>query len=76
MEAVPKCIRGVAWLYQAYPQPLIISGHSAGGHLTGEMFATPWANYDLPSDTHFGSIVHFESLNDTTEMLFYSLRSA
>ena len=37
--------------------------------------------YDLgnifdPAYTHFGSIVHFESLNDTTEMLFYSLRSA
>lgn len=55
-EITEQCRRAVAWLYRAYPLPLIISGHSAGGHLTGEVFATPWANYDLPSEAIVGGI--------------------
>ncbi|MCL6530853.1 MAG: alpha/beta hydrolase [Meiothermus ruber] len=55
-EITEQCRRAVAWLYRAHPQPLIISGHSAGGHLTGEMFATPWADYGLPSRAIVGGI--------------------
>ena len=52
-EIVDQCRRAIAWLYfhrHAYglsEAPLIISGHSAGGHLTAEMFATRWPEYGV-----------------------------
>ncbi len=55
-EITEQCRRAVAWLYRTHPQPLIISGHSAGGHLTGEMFATPWADYGVPKEAIVGGI--------------------
>ncbi|MGK0618157.1 alpha/beta hydrolase [Meiothermus cerbereus] len=61
-QITEQCRRAVAWLYQAAPRyglggvPLLISGHSAGGHLTAEMFATPWDRYSLPSEAIAGGI--------------------
>lgn len=57
-----QCRKAVAWLYHhatrygVSSQRMIISGHSAGGHLTGEMFTTHWADYNVPSEAIGGGI--------------------
>jgi arylformamidase len=51
-----QCRRAVAWVYAnarlfgADPERIIVSGHSAGGHLAGVVLATDWAAYGLPVD--------------------------
>lgn len=39
-----------AWAWREYGRKMIITGHSAGGHLAAEMLATDWSEYDLPDD--------------------------
>lgn len=57
-----QCRQAVAWLYHHAPRygvnagRMILSGHSAGGHLTGELFATRWAAYSLPPQCIVGGI--------------------
>ncbi|WP_337867510.1 alpha/beta hydrolase [Meiothermus sp.] len=57
-----QCRKAVAWLYHhaalygLSSQRMILSGHSAGGHLTGEMFATPWTDYNIPHEAIVGGI--------------------
>jgi arylformamidase len=51
---IEQCRQALVWLQKHYPtqtQKLIISGHSAGGHLTTMMFATKWSTYSFPSET-------------------------
>ncbi|RDI94907.1 alpha/beta hydrolase [Meiothermus sp. QL-1] len=61
-QIVEECRRAVAWLYRAAPRyglsglPILLSGHSAGGHLTAELFATPWAEYGVPEAAFAGGI--------------------
>ena len=57
-ELVAQCRRAVAWThrhgaeYGGDSARLFVSGHSAGGHITGMMLATDWAvSDDLPADT-------------------------
>ncbi len=59
---VRQCRDFIAWayknahLYGGDPRRLYISGHSAGGHLTGMMLATDWeADYGLPADVVKGA---------------------
>ncbi len=57
-----QCRRAVAWLhhhaseYGAGDQQLIVTGHSAGGHLTAMMFATNWAEHDVPDAAIVGGV--------------------
>jgi arylformamidase len=57
-----QCRKAVAWLfhhaarYGVSSRGMIISGHSAGGHLTGEMFATQWADYGVPPGAIIGGV--------------------
>lgn len=52
-----QCRRGIAWLVnQTSCEQVIISGHSAGGHLTAMMFATDWTNYGVDSGCIRGGI--------------------
>ena len=39
-----------AWAWREFDRKLIVTGHSAGGHLAASMVATNWGEYDLPSD--------------------------
>lgn len=60
-EITEQCRRAVAWLHREAPRygahgPLLISGHSAGGHLTAELFATPWEAYEVPQEAFAGGI--------------------
>jgi arylformamidase len=51
-----QCRRAVAWVYAnaerfgGNPDRIVVSGHSAGGHLAGVVLTTNWAAYDLPMD--------------------------
>ena len=59
---VDQCRRAVAWLYQhgrnygVNSERLVITGHSAGGHLTAMMFATDWSAYNIPATAIAGGI--------------------
>ncbi|MBO88216.1 MAG: esterase [Rickettsiales bacterium] len=57
-ELVKQCRRAVAWTHRHASEyggdstRLFISGHSAGGHITGMMLATDWAAHGgMPADT-------------------------
>ena len=39
-----------AWVWRTFERKLVVTGHSAGGHLAAAMVATNWAEYDLPDD--------------------------
>lgn len=75
-----QCRRAVAWLYHAAPQyglekvPLLLSGHSAGGHLTAEMFATPWESYGVPPGAIAGGIA-ISGLFDLEPLLQVSINT-
>ncbi len=38
------------WLWQRHKRPLVVCGHSAGGHLAAAMLATDWREHDAPDD--------------------------
>ncbi|MCA1297528.1 alpha/beta hydrolase [Stappia indica] len=40
--------RLIAHLWDRYRKPVVVYGHSAGGHLTAEMLATDWRQRGLP----------------------------
>jgi len=39
-----------AWVWRQYERKIVVTGHSAGGHLAACMVATNWQEYDLPAD--------------------------
>jgi arylformamidase len=57
-----QCRKAIAWLYHhasdydSVCEEMIISGHSAGGHLTAMMFATDWDKYNMSSSIIKGGI--------------------
>ena len=38
------------WLWYRHKRPLVVAGHSAGGHLAAAMLATDWSVHDVPDD--------------------------
>jgi arylformamidase len=61
-EIVEQLRRAIAWTYRHItghngdPTNIYVSGHSAGGHLTGMMIATDWSTHaGLPRDLIKGS---------------------
>jgi arylformamidase len=57
-----QCRRGIAWLaehaadYGSACDEIIVTGHSAGGHLTAMMFTTNWSLYGMAFDKITGGI--------------------
>jgi arylformamidase len=52
-QIVRECERALAWLYRHEPKAarhMVVSGHSAGGHLTAMMYLADWQAYGLPAD--------------------------
>jgi arylformamidase len=58
---VEECREAVAWLVREGPgrglpaRPLVVSGHSAGGHLAAMLVATDWRSRGLAADTISGA---------------------
>ena len=62
-ELVAQCRRAVAWVFRNIKDHsgdsarLFVSGHSAGGHITGMMLGTDWAGeLGLPADAIKGAV--------------------
>jgi arylformamidase len=60
-DIVASCRRAVACLWKDHLTPvekanLAVSGHSAGGYLTGAMFATDWTKFGLPAAPFVGGV--------------------
>jgi arylformamidase len=59
---VEECREAVAWLAQEGPRhglpvrPLVVSGHSAGGHLAAMLIATDWRARGLAADAISGAV--------------------
>jgi len=59
---VEECREAVVWLFREGPRhglpvrPLVVSGHSAGGHLAAMLVATDWRARGLPADTIAGAV--------------------
>ena len=59
---VEECREAVAWLRREGPryglavEPLVVSGHSAGGHLAAMLVATDWHARGLPQRTIAGAV--------------------
>ena len=73
---VGQCRRAVTWLVREGPQrgapaPLVIAGHSAGGHLTAMMYATDWRAQGLPHAPFAGG-VSLSGLHDLSPLVLYS----
>ncbi len=57
-----QCRRALEWLYEHAAEysvsceEIIVSGHSAGGHLTAMMFATNWSEHRLPPEKIIGGV--------------------
>ena len=62
-ELVVQCRRAVAWVFRNIEDHggdsarLFVSGHSAGGHITGMMLGTDWVGeFGLPADAIKGAV--------------------
>ncbi len=58
---VDECRRAVAWLAREGPRhgapaPLVLSGHSAGGHLVAMMYATDWPALEVSTPPFVGGV--------------------
>lgn len=49
-EIIDEMRQCCLYLWQRYRRPLIVAGHSAGGHLAASMAATDWSHYEQPHD--------------------------
>lgn len=73
-EIVAECCTAVQCLLRrtsGYTEHLVISGHSAGGHLTAMLMATDWPVLGLPQDVIKGG-VSISGLFDLEPMLYFS----
>jgi len=74
---VDECRRAVAWLVRegavhgATASPLVVSGHSAGGHLAAMMLATDWTRAGLDRDPVAGA-VSVSGVHDLAPMPLFS----
>ncbi|GGL98869.1 alpha/beta hydrolase [Deinococcus aerophilus] len=53
---VDQARRATVRVAQEFPEPLIVAGHSAGGHLAAMVHATRWAEHGLPPVALAGGI--------------------
>ncbi len=74
---VDQCRRAVAWIVReaaaqgAQPSPIVVGGHSAGGHLVAMLYATDWASLGLARDPIAGG-VSLSGVHDLAPMLQFS----
>lgn len=73
---IEQCRHAVLWLMRdgpsrGAPMPLVIGGHSAGGHLTAMMYATNWRGRGL-SQTPFAGGVSLSGVHDLEPLVQFS----
>jgi arylformamidase len=75
-NAVEQCRRALSWLVRegpgrGAPAPLVIGGHSAGGHLTAMMFTTDWRARGL-AGTPFAGGVSLSGVHELEPLVQFS----
>jgi arylformamidase len=72
-EIVEQVRASALFLWKRYRRRIVASGHSAGGHLTACLLATPWKNYDagapdnlVPSGLSISGLFDLAPLLSTT----------
>jgi Esterase/lipase len=73
---VEQCRHAVLWLMRdgpvrGAPMPVVIGGHSAGGHLTAMMYATNWRGRGL-SHTPFAAGFSLSGVHDLGPLVHFS----
>jgi arylformamidase len=73
---VDQCRNALQWLVhegppRGAPAPIVIAGHSAGGHLTAMMYATDWRARGLAA-TPFAGGVSLSGVHDLTPLVQFS----
>jgi arylformamidase len=73
---VEQCRRAVTWVAREGPQngappPLVISGHSAGGHLAAMMIATDWRAHGFDA-APFVASVSLSGVHDLEPMVLFA----
>jgi len=77
---VGECRRAVAWIvhegvaHGLNPGPLVLAGHSAGGHLAATMLATDWTALGLARPPLAG-VVSVSGVHDLAPMVLFSFNS-
>ena len=75
-NAVEQCRRTLAWLVREGPRrgapaPLVVGGHSAGGHLTAMMLTADWRTHGL-DPAPFAGGVSLSGVHDLTPLVQFS----
>lgn len=75
-NAVEQCRRAVRWLVRegparGAPAPLVVGGHSAGGHLTAMMYTLDWAAQGFDAAPFAGG-VSLSGVHDLTPLVQFS----
>ena len=73
---VDECRRAVAWIAREGPRhgapaPVVIAGHSAGGHLAAMMVATDWRAYGFDA-TPFAGAVSLSGIHDLEPLVLFA----
>ena len=73
---VDQCRNSLQWLVhdgprRGAPAPIVVAGHSAGGHLTAMMYATDWRARGLAA-TPFAGGVSLSGVHDLTPLVQFS----
>ncbi|MDQ2916203.1 MAG: alpha/beta hydrolase [Pseudomonadota bacterium] len=73
---IEQCRHAILWVMRdgrsrGAPMPLVIAGHSAGGHLTAMMYSTNWRGRGL-SQTPFAGGVSLSGVHDLEPLVQFS----
>jgi arylformamidase len=73
---VDECRRAVEWVAREGPKhgapaPIVIAGHSAGGHLVAMMYVTEWRARGFTTPPFAGGVA-LSGVNDLTPLVLYS----
>jgi arylformamidase len=73
---VDECRRAVEWMSRegashGAPAPLVIAGHSAGGHLVAMMYATDWAARGLATAPFVGGVT-LSGVHDLSPLVLFT----
>jgi arylformamidase len=76
-NAVDQCRRAVEWCVRegparGAPAPLVIGGHSAGGHLTAMMYTIDWRAQGLAGGAPFAGGISLSGVHDLAPLVQFS----